>query len=274
METGFGSPYINLGFGSPYHGSVRSTGFGSPYDLVVSTASLDSTMLPNNGGVRLHIYADWKTLTQSTTYPKIFDGFKVSFIDDQGIVQAISHGGYPQSRGKCSTDVRQTYLVCYVPPLEKGQYSILVQWGRDKSLRLDQSIQIVDRYRASSVYSIRQQIPPILKTGARTSMSDEIDQDRYDFGMLESLLLTVGEQIHALVGQPTTCLTHDFDDLYDQVLYVESTLGFPDQGKIYVDGIPMTYRSKTMKSFSDLSYTETAKTILKGGIISYVISDI
>lgn len=105
-------------------------------------------------------------------------------------------------------------------------------------------------------------------------MSDEIDQNKYDFGMLESLLLTVGEQIHSLVGQPTTCMTQDFDDLYDQVLYVESTLGFPDQGKIYVDGIPMTYRSKTLKSFSDLSYVETAKTILKGAIISYVISDI
>lgn len=273
METGFGSPYINLGFGSPYHPTVRSTGFGSPYDLVVSSSHVDNALLPNHGGVRLHIYADWKTLAQSTKFPFQLGGFKVSFIDDQGVAQAISHGGYPQSKGQCFTDIWQTYVICYVPPLEKGTYSILVQWGSDKSLRLDQSIQIVDRYRASSVYSLRKQIPPALKTGARDILVDSI-QNKYKFDVLESVLLTIGEQIHSIVGQPTTCLTHDFDDLNDQVLYVESTLGFPPQGSIFVENRLFTYTSKTTNAFGGIEYTKLAKIILKGEIVSYVVSDI
>lgn len=278
METGFGSPTYpqatNAGFGSPYTPSLRDTGFGSPYDQVVSTSSLSHAIVPNHGGTRLHIYADWKTLASTTRYPLSVGGFKVSFIDDQGMTQAISHGGFPQSQGNCYTDVWQTMVVCYVPPLAKGTYSILVEWGNFQSLRLDDSLVVVDRFRASSVYSMRKQIPPSLSTGARDSRIDPISKDTYDFGVLESILLTVGEQIHTLVGQPTTILASDFDDLEDQILHVESTIGFPDQGSLFVENRLFTYTSKTNTTFLNLQFTKLASSILRGGVVSYVISDI
>ena len=278
METGFGSPIypqaMGAGFGSPYTASLRDTGFGSPYDQVVATSSLSHAVVPNHGGTRLHIYADWKTLASTTRYPFVVGGFKVSFIDSMGIVQAISHGGFPQSQGKCYTDVWQTMIVCYVPPLAKGTYSILVEWGNFQSLRLDDSLVVVDRFRASSVYSMRKQIPPSLSTGARDSRIDPIGKDTYDFGVLESILLTVGEQIHNIVGQPTTILASNFDDLEDQILHVESTIGFPDQGSLFVENRLFTYTSKTNTTFLNLTFTKIASPILRGGIVSYVISDI
>lgn len=278
METGFGSPtYPNVsdsGFGSPYSTTQRDTGFGSPYDQVVATSSLNHTIIPNHGGVRLHIYADWKTLASTNRYPFVVGGFKVSFLDSMGIVQAISHGGFPKSKGVCYTDVWQTMVVCYVPPLSKGTYSILVEWGTNKSLRLDDSLVVVNRFRASSVYSMRKQLPTSLATGARDSRIDPIDKDEYHFGVLESILLTVGEQIHSLVGQPTTILASDFDDLESQVLHVESTLGFPEQGTLFVENRKFTYTSKTTTSFLGLTFTKIASPILRGGVVSYAVSNI
>lgn len=278
METGFGSPIypkiFDAGFGSPYISYQRDTGFGSPYDLSISTSSVNHARIPNHGGTRLHIYADWRTLANTSRYPFVVGGFRVSFLDSMGIVQAISHGGFPKSKGVCYTDVWQTMVVCYVPPLSKGVYSILVEWGTNKSLRLDDSLVVVDRFRASAVYSMRKQIPPALATGARDSRIDPIAQDTYDFGVLESMLLTIGEQIHSLVGQPTTILSLDFDDLNDQVLHVESTLGFPDQGCLFVENRKFIYADKTDTSFSGLIFTKLASPILRGGVVSYVISDI
>jgi hypothetical protein len=121
---------------------------------------------------------------------------------------------------------------------------------------------------------MRKQIPPSLATGPRDSRVDKISQDEYAFGVLESMLLTVGEQIHNLVGQPTTILSLDFDDLIDQVLHVESTIGFPDQGNLFVENRLFTYTSKTSTSFMGLNFTKLASPILRGGVVSYVISDI
>lgn len=278
METGFGSPtypsVFDLGFGSPYSTTQRDSGFGSPYDQVVATSSLSHAVVPNHGGVRLHIYADWKTLANTTRYPFVVGGFKVSFLDSMGLVKAISHGGFPNSKSRCYTDVWQTMVVCYVPPLTKGTYSILVEWGNYQMLRLDDSLVVVDRFRASAVYSMRKQIPPALATGPRDSRIDPVAQDQYAFGVLESMLLTVGEQIHNLVGQPTTILSLDFDDLTDQVLHVESTIGFPDQGNLFVENRLFTYTSKTQTSFNGLIFTKLASPILRGGVVSYVVSDI
>lgn len=277
METGFGSPtypkVFDNGFGSPYSTIQRDTGFGSPYDLSVSSSSLSQVLVPNHGGTRLHIYADWKTLASTSRYPFVVGGFRVSFLDSMGLVKAVSHGGFPKSMGVCYTDVWQTMLVSYVPPLAKGTYSILVEWGNNKSLRLDDSLVVVDKFRASSVYSMRKQLPPSLATGARDSRLDPIAQDEFDFGVLESLLLTVGEQIHNLVGQPTTILSMDFDDIHDLVLHVESTLGFPDTGSLFVENRKFTYTSKTNTSFMGLAFTKLALPILRGGVVSYAVSN-
>jgi hypothetical protein len=121
---------------------------------------------------------------------------------------------------------------------------------------------------------MRKQIPPALATGPRDSRIDPVAQDQYAFGVLESMLLTVGEQIHNLVGQPTTILSLDFDDLTDQVLHVESTIGFPDQGNLFVENRLFTYTSKTQTSFNGLIFTKLASPILRGGVVSYVVSDI
>jgi hypothetical protein len=77
-------------------------------------------------------------------------------------------------------------------------------------------------------------------SGSATFAAPTEDEDEALGGALEVLTGALGEQVEALVGEPTTRTLAVWDG--GEVLFVESALGFPDTGAVFVgDGRLLAY---------------------------------
>lgn len=69
------------------------------------------------------------------------------------------------------------------------------------------------------------------------------------YRILEALTYAAGKQVQDLSGSPACKLVTNFD-VFDTVMWVTSTLGFPDAGFIRIAGLLLEYTSKTSQSFT------------------------
>jgi hypothetical protein len=69
-----------------------------------------------------------------------------------------------------------------------------------------------------------------------------------EHGILEALTFAVGRELQTTWGRPTTRVAFDYKP-GDDVLRVNSTLGFPNSGSISVDGILIQYTEKADTAF-------------------------
>jgi hypothetical protein len=72
---------------------------------------------------------------------------------------------------------------------------------------------------------------------------------RAGYRILEALTYAAGKQVQDLSGVPACQMVTDFD-VFDTVMYVTSTLGFPPAGYLRVSGLLLEYTSKTSQSFT------------------------
>lgn len=67
--------------------------------------------------------------------------------------------------------------------------------------------------------------------------------------LLEAMTYAFGKQLQAVNGVPT-CTMKQALDIFDNVIYVDSTLGFPSRGWIRVAELVLEYTSRTSQSFA------------------------
>jgi hypothetical protein len=69
------------------------------------------------------------------------------------------------------------------------------------------------------------------------------------YRILEAVTYACGKQVQDLSGVPACQMVTNFD-VFDTVMYVTSTLGFPPAGYLRVSGLLLEYMSKTSQSFT------------------------
>lgn len=75
-------------------------------------------------------------------------------------------------------------------------------------------------------------------------------------GLLEALFLAFGETMDYYQGRPTTMLVDQLNAGEEIAIYVESTLGFPYKGAIWVGDSRVSYENKTDGAFLALTWDE------------------
>ena len=79
---------------------------------------------------------------------------------------------------------------------------------------------------------------------ATAPLVDPEESEEWSHGVLRVLTRAIAQQFQYLMGTPTTILIRDFSP-GDSSLFVESTLGFPQRGEVFVNGRRLLYRSKS-----------------------------
>ena len=261
--TGFGAitytpaPEIrDAGFGSPFDGSNlgRDTGFGAPFDpSLMSLAILgDTHLIGDDGGVRIDVTGQWYEMSGTPT-PAYTDKFVVKF-RLRGTAQtynALAGFMAKHEGGSVYSDMTQTVLYAYVPPLPHGVYDLQVRWDGHVAT-ISEAFEVTTRNRSVEVFSIRNHLPAHMKRGA-TIASDETLVAEAQYGIIEAFTKSVGEMIQRLSGRPLTLMTQQWSE-GDATLHVESTVGFEDSGAVNAGGVRLKYEGKTANTFTGVTH--------------------
>lgn len=253
---GFGSytysnTYYDAGFGSPYTSSVRDTGFGSPYDINNTQIEV-SELKVGDDGAKIELFADW-FLYSSVERIGYSNDYQVSFERNGTEVYAIpAFVGHPTGRqGYVYTDLNQTKLIVYVPPLDLGVYSIIIRFNYQNALRtitLNNAFEVIRRNHSLAQYSLRSLLPSHFDTGSK---KPEYKTDHV-FTNFEALTRSLGEILQNVSGSPLTLSTATWNE-GDTTLAVESTLGFPSSGYLFLNDLLLSYTGKTNTSFTGIA---------------------
>lgn len=261
-ETGFGSPTIGTdsdaqpgdwGFGSPepspYHDG--DTGFGSPFTgltvEIVAALPGDGTF-GDDGGYIVEVRAEWpvtgpyrfRLIDGADEYPETT--YCYSAVAGQGTACHVANVGVDFCR----------FALPVAPP---ATYDLQIEWGDNygSSALVVGAITIVTRNRAREVFAYRNRLPSIYKAGARTSNREPLSGfNGPPWQPMEALTMTLGRQLQRLTGVPMTRVAADFGT-GDVTLTVETTLGFPDDGLIWLDGRLYTYEGRTATTFTGVA---------------------
>ncbi len=271
-ETGFGSPsytpaplIFDAGFGSPYNTQGRDTGFGSPFDfsLIQTTIANNLFYIGDDGGVRIDIRSTWNEFI-SVQPPAYSNKFKVTF--EKGGVRTLAlpaFVGHPVSRaGYVYTNLAQTELHAYVPPLELGLYNIEIDFFFDNThikKVINGAFEVIKRNRALGQYTLRSLLPAHFEAGVRNFSQDDLADK--DYTTLETLTRSLGQMLQNLTGKPLTKNTLDFND-GDTTVTVETTLGFPSKGDLFLAGVHLKYTGKTNTTFTGVSFASERKDVI------------
>ncbi len=271
-ETGFGSPsYANnppaiydAGFGSPYQTQGRDTGFGSPYDLALLPAEIEGDLfyIGDDGGVRIDIVGNWFQYS-NIEVPAYLNMHKVTFVKDGVRTFAIpAFVGHPTSRqGFVYSNLAQTRLHAYVPPLSLGTYDIEIAFNYESTehkILMTSAFEVIPRNRSLGEYTLRSLLPAHFNAGTRDFAQSDMDKD---YTTLEVLTRSLGEFLQDLTGKPLTKSTVDFVE-GTATLTVESTLAFPSKGSLFVEGIHLLYTGKTNSTFTGITQSGRRKALI------------
>ena len=261
-ESGWGSvtfsnieePAMDRGFGDPVEDSeviyTRDTYYGSPFDGSDIGASLYGyTQYGDDGGEFLKIFGLWNQLVPapalSPTGP-----FLVSVIDSNGFEKrcysALAGLGYA-----CLTDASQRILKASLPVLSVGTYDVKVSYGENyaTSFTLEDAVEIIPANRSFAPVSISKAMPSFYNT--IKNYDAKMPTDFSSLPPLQALTRAIGEEIDKLQGQPYTLLTEKLS-VGDSEALVESTLGLPDSGVVFIGNLKFFYSSKTNTSLQGL----------------------
>ncbi len=257
-DTGFGSVSYtpapgtyDVGFGSP-DSLVRVAGFGSSFDVALTAADIvgGAVLVGDDGGDRIDIAGQWYTLAPEPV-PSHSSAFSVHFINALTSVVTPALSGYlGGGGGQAFTNVRQTVIHAYIPPLTRGVYSVRVTHSGGVLLISD-AFTVITRNRAAEVYSLRKALPSFYKRGAVTAVNETLDASP-TYTNLEALTRSLGQVMQRFGGRVFTLSTQQWVE-GDTVLHVESTLNFDSAGGVQVDSVRFTYTGKTASTFTGLT---------------------
>jgi|13_taG_2_1085334.scaffolds.fasta_scaffold00118_19 hypothetical protein len=257
-DSGFGSvsytpapDTYDVGFGSP-DSLVRVAGFGSSFDVALTAADIvgGAALIGDDGGERLDIAGQWHTLAPEPV-PAHSSAFTVHFINvlTSDVTPALS--GYLGGQGgQVFTNVTQTVIHAYAPPLARGVYSVRVTHSGGVLL-ISNAFTVITRNRAAEVYSLRKALPAFYKRGAVTAVNETLDA-LPTYTNLEALTRSIGQVVQRFSGRAFTLSTQQWNE-GDTALHVESTLDFDSAGGVQVDSVRFTYTGKTESTFTGVN---------------------
>jgi hypothetical protein len=83
--------------------------------------------------------------------------------------------------------------------------------------------------------------------------------ETFPLGLLEAIFLAFGDTMEYYQGRPTTQLVAQVDSGATDAIFVETTLGFPWKGAVWVGDSRVTYEHKTDGAFLALTWDELNK---------------
>jgi hypothetical protein len=253
-DIGFGSPR-SLGIGVEATSTIE-TGFGSPRNPADTNIVLagNNDVLPDDGGVTLRILSQngWDGLFIPTG--SLYAGpFTVSFINRSTLAETVSYGLLGKD---CYSSFAHNLLIGHVPPLERGSYDVQVAWSPNGNLTqtkatITNAFTVICRPRVKSGYKIRVHLPGHFNAGPQHIEEDTIGlyEKPTNIGAIMSVF---ADAIDSFNGKPTTATTSVFAK-GDSTLNVESTIGFPAKGAVWVGGYRLAYTAKTNTSFTGVT---------------------
>lgn len=229
---------------------------GARLSAFPSYLSLDTVNIGNDGGYAIQIRGDFPRRGASARRRP--SGFSV--VLRSGVTDYPCHSGLLAQGFSCVTDLKAQVLRGYSPEVSTGSYDVIV--GFDGVEQNVGTISVLQRTRTQAEYALRDALPSVYNTGPRRFELDVADSIK---STLNILTRAWGQSIAEFSSSgPLTRLTAPFAD-GDNTVSVESTLGFRDSGRAWIDYVLVAYSSKSATQLSGVSrvYSE-ADTINTG----------
>lgn len=264
-ETGFGSltynpapEYADYGFGTPTPVALEQgieairgvdTGFGSPFAPSEGPTLIfaEGDLIPDDGGVVIRVCRDWRGSFGEGRDIGPLGPFTVKIIADSTGLEYASVGDFA---GVCFTNFYQDSLPFTVPPLPHGGYGLQITWQDGlQQLTVANAFTVGPRPRCENAYSLRQFIPGWLNKGPQEV---QLDQDNESVSNIAIFTKAIGEMFQNFYGRPSTATTAELTH-GDTTISLESTIGFPESGAVFIEGIRFTYTGKTVTTLTGVA---------------------
>ncbi len=269
MPGGFGDDSRHLnglgadsGFGSPSSlSSPSDAGFGSVRELRdpglrIAPWHFQHTLYPDEGGVLVRVMGAFPNRGP----------WRVRLTPDAGATlhplgKVGCYGGIIGKAHACYTNPEQTALVFVLPPLAVGYYDVWmdelapedIAGGVVGPVRLVLGgLTVIVRNPCEETYSVRATYPPRFKTGVRAWELEDGTLPALPTPPLETFTRTLGQVAQQTGGSPQSRLALAL--VPDAaIIVVQSTIGFPDAGEVWVRERRYAYTSKTVVWFEGLT---------------------
>lgn len=260
LDRGYGSPTSlppagshpqDRGFGSPTSWTpvtgygLGDAGFGSPYSPLAAIAPPEFGPPPatfgDEGGYVYQLVGAWP----------IPGPYTVRFLNGVGAPFPAVGGAYsavPGERDRCQANSFGDLLTFTIPPLNPDTYDIEVTWELGGYLLLEDVVKIIRRNRSRETYRLRRGYQDEFKVGPGRMEGEpllgDVDDEFPRPGHREVLTNVFGKSLQALAGVPSTRVQVEYLAGVS-TLQVESTLAFPDRGRVWCLGSLFSYTGKT-----------------------------
>lgn len=265
-------PYGVMGFGDPSNllAANQDTtpaimGFGAPYDDYLSPSGVVGQGIqagtpdglpwfPDNGGEMLFLSGPWAGNPESFRVKVVNRDTGISYPNDPTKSLLGMRGIRPGSG--VDLHVRGDGLIaCSLCPLPPGVYDVRVLFGPGyaQAYVIEEAFRVVYRYYSREAWSIRSSVPAhwhgmgprSIQAEPPVGANSAFPQRNY-----RSLSAAIAEEIQACGGKALTRLTSEVVwSLGESVLQVETTLGFPNAGTVFVGPWEYSYSGRTPVAF-------------------------
>lgn len=213
--------------------------------MAITLHELNVAEVPYDGGYEVILYGVFSRLSRYHVY--------VGPNGDNTDPLALSGvAGLPHD----ITPINEQRLRFYTPILELGNASVYVmEVGSVEDGVLTDVLEVIEPVYRSLTFELRRVLPTNYALGPRKMelLHRVGDMKVYPVGLLEAVSSGIGDADNEIGGLYQTRLTAPVD-VGDTTFPVESTYGFPDSGKIGLQGVTYRYTGKTGTSFTGVGY--------------------
>lgn len=271
-ELGFSSPHAipevefsDLGFGDPdsitisnpfdetddyIYSNIGNQGFGDPFGNNNLYIEGNKTKFSDDGGEVAEIRGRFDVILPGTPKFSPIGPFQVDFVSVSTGDSYKAFSGVPQKRRNLFTTINQDKLYVCLPVMPKGLYNIEVFYGDGfiNKTTITSGIEIIHRSRYDKALSARQSLPKFLNTG---EVSDNIvpGQDYKEESNIAVLTKAFAEICDYAFPNAYTVTTQNVKR-NDSVVFVESTLRYPESGSFWIGEDFVQYTGKSATSFT------------------------
>ena len=212
-----------------------------------------SLRVGDDGGYILEIIGQWPRLGASVAQRPT--GFSVSC--EAGGVTFPCYAGRAGQAFSASTDIRGRVLSAYTPRLDVGAYAVVVAFD-GTSLNVG-NITVERRLRTRAEYSMRAALPLFYTTGPRRfSLEGVLDSAAPsarddETGLLRVLFRSIGQSMDELHARGLMTRTAADFNIGDNTLTLESTLGFPAAGGVFLGSTHLKYTGTTTTTLTGVT---------------------
>lgn len=226
--AGFSDPEAPAwGFGDPLEAQGVEAGFGDPYDVLRVELASGTRTAPHTGGAPVELVGNLEPgayMIQLT-----IDGAPVEFysgIAEQGPTL------YPRRGGR---------LRGYTPPAPAGTYTLKLLYGPGytQTLTLSEQLTIEPAARLAERYHLARYLPTLYASGPRDYSQHDIDPatETPRREALE-LIIETSAQLATGTARPSSVAVTDTAAGEGLTIELESLLGFPQSGRVWIGAHP------------------------------------